>query len=121
MRQDSEVESDGDRLAAMRLLASQPRLSQRELSRHLGLSLGKTNYLLRAILERGHMKVQNFRRSDNKMAYVYLLTPRGLKEKARLTRAFLARKEAEFEGLQAMIETLRTELRHAQEAGEAEK
>jgi len=117
--QAAEADTEADTLAAMRLLEAQPRLSQRELSRHLGLSLGKTNYLLRALLDRGHMKVQNFRRSDNKLAYVYLLTPRGLAEKVRLTRAFLARKEAEFEGLQAMIASLQGELQREQARVEA--
>ncbi|HEX6361879.1 MAG TPA: MarR family EPS-associated transcriptional regulator [Albitalea sp.] len=98
-------------LEALRLLAERPDLSQRELARSLGLSLGKTHYVLHALLDKGWLKIENFRRSDNKLAYTYLLTPRGLKEKLRLTRAFLARKEAEFERLQATIAELRREVK----------
>ncbi|HEU5295876.1 MAG TPA: MarR family EPS-associated transcriptional regulator [Burkholderiaceae bacterium] len=97
-------------LEAMRLLAARPDLSQRELSRALGLSLGKTHYVLHALLDKGLVKIRNFRRNDNKLAYAYLLTPKGAKEKLRLTQRFLARKEAEFELLQATIAQLRREI-----------
>jgi EPS-associated MarR family transcriptional regulator len=95
---------------AMRLLAARPELSQRELSRELGLSLGKTHYVLHALLDKGLVKIQNFRRNDNKLAYAYLLTPKGMREKLRLTRSFLARKEAEFESLRSTIAQLRAEV-----------
>lgn len=85
-------------------------MSQRELSRALGLSLGKTHYLLHALLDKGLLKVRNFKRNDNKLAYAYLLTPAGLGAKLALTRRFLTRKEAEFEALQATIASLREEL-----------
>ena len=104
---------DAAQLALLRLLEEQPELSQRELSVALGLSLGKTHYVLHALLDKGLVKVRNFRRNDNKMAYAYLLTPAGLSEKVNLTRRFLARKEAEFEQLQAAIATLRAELDEA--------
>jgi EPS-associated MarR family transcriptional regulator len=107
-------------LAAMRLLTARPDLSQRELSRALGLSLGKTHYVLHALLDKGLVKVRNFRRNDNKLAYSYLLTPKGMKEKVRLTRTFLARKEAEFERLQATIAQLRAEVRGAASAPPAQ-
>lgn len=97
-------------LDALRLLAERPELSQRQLSQALGLSLGKTHYVLHAMLDRGFVKIENFKRSDNKLAYAYLLTPKGLSEKVRLTRAFLARKEAEFVNLQATIARLRQEV-----------
>lgn len=93
------------------MLAARPELSQRELSRALGLSLGKTHYVLHALLNKGLVKIRNFRRNDNKLAYSYLLTPKGVKEKLRLTRSFLAHKEVEFERLQAMIAQLRAEVR----------
>jgi EPS-associated MarR family transcriptional regulator len=105
--------ADGDiarALEAMRLLAVRPELSQRELSRALGLSLGKTHYLLHALLDRGLVKIRNFRRNDNKLAYAYLLTPKGAREKLRLTRRFLAHKEAEFEMIQTTIAQLRREV-----------
>jgi EPS-associated MarR family transcriptional regulator len=103
---------DGEaaRLAVLRLLASQPELSQRELSLALGLSLGKTHYVLHALLDKGLVKAGNFRRSDHKLAYAYVLTPSGLREKLRLTHAFLARKEAEFIALEATIASLKSEL-----------
>jgi EPS-associated MarR family transcriptional regulator len=104
---------DAAQLALLRLLEEQPELSQRELSVALGLSLGKTHYVLHALLDKGLVKVRNFRRNDNKMAYAYLLTPAGLSEKVNLTRRFLARKEVEFEQLQAAIATLRAELDEA--------
>lgn len=102
---DDELE-----LAAMRAVAGSPASSQRELAATLGISVGKTNYLLRALLEKGLLKVENFSRSDHKLGYLYLLTPSGVIEKARLTRAFLARKESEYEQLQRQIDALRDEV-----------
>ncbi|UUX96779.1 MarR family EPS-associated transcriptional regulator [Aquabacterium sp. J223] len=101
---------DGARLEALRLLADRPEMSQRELAQALGLSLGKTHYVLHALLDRGLVKANNFRRSDRKWAYAYVLTPSGLREKLRLTHAFLKRKEAEFETLSHTIARLREEL-----------
>jgi EPS-associated MarR family transcriptional regulator len=101
-------------LEALRLLASDPHMSQRRLSQAMGLSLGKTHYVVHALLERGLVKIDNFKRSDRKLAYAYVLTPKGLKEKLRLTRFFLQRKEAEFELLQATIAQLRQEVQRAQ-------
>lgn len=105
--------SDADAAAsleALRVLAEQPELSQRELSRALGLSLGKTHYILHALLDKGLVKIKNFKRSDRKIAYAYLLTPKGISTKLQLTRSFLARKEAEFELLRATIAQLRREV-----------
>lgn len=101
---------DATQLALLRLLAEQPDLSQRELSKVLGLSLGKTHYVLHALLNKGLVKARNFRRSDNKLAYAYLLTPAGIREKLRLTRSFLAAKEVEFKRLEQIICTLQREL-----------
>ena len=103
-------DSEAARLAVLRLLEQRPEMSQRELSEALGLSLGKAHYVLHSLLDRGLVKAGNFRRSDRKMAYAYVLTPSGLREKLRLTRAFLARKEAEFEQLRHTITALRREL-----------
>lgn len=100
----------GQQLDLMRLLSDQPAASQREISQRLGLSLGKANYLVRALLDKGLVKAHNFRRSDNKMAYAYLLTPRGVAERVRLTRAFLARKELEFELLKTEIQSLQSQV-----------
>ena len=109
------TDQEGARLAVLRLLASQPELSQRDLSRALGVSLGKTHYLLHALLDKGLLKAHNFRRSDNKVAYAYVLTPRGLSEKMRMTHAFLQRKEAEFDALRQTIAGLRNEIVKEQE------
>ena len=109
------TDQEGARLAVLRLLASEPELSQRDLSRALGVSLGKTHYLLHALLDKGLLKAHNFRRSDNKVAYAYVLTPRGLSEKVRMTHAFLQRKEAEFDALRQTIAGLRNELVKEQE------
>ena len=101
---------DAAQLAVLRLLEVDPSLSQRALSKALGLSLGKTHYVLHALLDSGLVKVGNFRRSDRKLAYAYLLTPAGLREKLRLTRSFLSRKETEFHQLQTVIADLRADL-----------
>jgi EPS-associated MarR family transcriptional regulator len=106
----TDRDAETPRLALLRLLERQPALSQRELSEALGLSLGKTHYVLHALLDKGLVKVRNFRRSDRKLSYAYLLTPAGLREKLRLTRAFLQRKESEFRLLQETIEILRNEI-----------
>ena len=105
-----QPDADEAQLALLRLLNAQPDLSQRELSHALGLSLGKTHYVLHALLDRGLVKVSNFRRNDNKLGYAYFLTPTGLGEKINMTRRFLARKETEFEQLQLAIAALRAEL-----------
>jgi len=97
-------------LEAMRQVSQASVASQRELAARLGISVGKTNFLLRALLDRGFVKVENFRRSDNKLGYLYLLTPRGMAEKAQLTREFLFRKEQEYVRLQSQIAALRDEL-----------
>jgi EPS-associated MarR family transcriptional regulator len=110
LARNPQPDSDGAQLAVLRLLARDPELSQRDLARALGVSLGKTHYLLHAMLDKGLVKAHNFRRSDNKVAYAYVLTPRGISEKLRITRSFLKRKEAEFDALRRMISDLRSEL-----------
>lgn len=97
-------------MQVLRLLQTNPRVNQRGLADALGISLGKTNYCLKALMNKGLIKVQNFRSSDNKLAYAYLLTPSGVAEKSKLTSEFLKRKLAEYELLQAEIEQLRTEI-----------
>ena len=100
-------------LKVLRLLEANPHLSQRDLAGALGVSLGKTNYCLKALLGKGFIKMQSFTKSPNKLAYAYLLTPTGIVEKAGLTVRFLARKVAEFDGLTLEIEALRAEVKHA--------
>lgn len=94
----------------MRLIAEQPELSQRGLAKALGISLGKANYCLRALVDRGWVKANNFRRSRNKLGYVYLLTPEGLEQKARLAQRFLNSKIEEYEQLRAEIRQLRKDI-----------
>ena len=98
---------DDVRFRVLRVLQDEPDLSQREIAVRLGVSLGAVNYCLRALTEKGQVKVRNFRSSDNKLRYAYILTPGGIAEKARLTGAFLARKVAEYEALKTEIEALR--------------
>ncbi len=105
-------------LQLLKLLERTPGLSQRELSRELGVSLGKTHYLLRALVEKGLVKANNFRRNDNKLAYAYLLTPAGVREKIRMTRDYLRRKEVEYEVILAEIDALRSELRSPSDSNE---
>lgn len=103
-----EIDEDV-RFRVMRAVQDSPNASQRDLSRELGLSLGLVNYCLRALVEKGQVKMQNFRAADNKMRYAYVLTPRGIAERTALTRRFLARRITEYEQLKAEIETLRHE------------
>jgi EPS-associated MarR family transcriptional regulator len=94
----------------LRQIDQAPAASQRKLAARLGVSVGKVNYCMRALVDKGWVKANNFRSSQNKLAYAYFLTPRGATAKAKLARAFLARKEAEYEALHSEIETLRSEL-----------
>ena len=97
-------------LNALKLLEKNPELTQRELAVELGLSLGKTHYVLKSLVDIGLVKVANFQRSDNKWGYAYLLTPRGIAEKAAITVRFLARKQEEFKQLEREIEVLKAEV-----------
>ena len=101
--------TDSSLLGVLRLLDASPKRTQRELAHELGMSLGKANYLLKALLGKGFVKVQNFRNSSNKSGYAYLLTPEGVAAKAELTRHFLARKVEEYEALRIEIEQLKDE------------
>jgi EPS-associated MarR family transcriptional regulator len=93
----------------LRLLDSKPEVSQREVASSLGMSLGKVNYCLRALVSKGFVKAENYRKSTNKLAYFYMLTPSGIAAKADLTRRFLAYKMREYEVLRAEIEQLKKE------------
>jgi EPS-associated MarR family transcriptional regulator len=97
-------------LELLRLLQLHPDYSQRQLAGALGVSLGKTHYLLKALLGKGWVKAQNFRRNDNKMGYLYVLTPQGVRHRLQLTQAFLARKEQDYQMLRKQIAMLREEL-----------
>ena len=94
----------------LRLLHEQPDLSQRELAQRLGISLGAVHYCLKALIDKGQVKAQNFASSQHKLGYAYLLTPAGIRQKAELTGRFLQRKLREYEALQHEIEALRHEV-----------
>ena len=98
----------------LNVLQDNPDLSQRELAGKVGISLGKTNYCLRAVIEKGWVKAVSFRRSENKVAYVYLLTPHGIKQKMQATGYFLERKMMEYEALKKEIEQLSNEVKKDQ-------
>jgi len=101
---------DDVRYRLLKLLESNPELTQRDVARELGVSVGKVNYCLQALVAKGWVKVDNFSKSGNKSKYIYLLTPRGIEEKARVSVRFLKRKIAEYEALQAEIEQIRNEV-----------
>ena len=102
-------DTENTHFKVLRLLESNPQMNQRELAQALGVSLGKTNYCLKALLDKGMLKMQNFQSNKRKLAYAYLLTPSGMAEKAALTGRFLQRKMSEFEQLKAEIESLQKE------------
>ena len=104
--------TDEYRYKILKSVEANPAVSQRELASQLGISLGKVNYCLKALVEVGLLKVDNFRNNKNKMAYMYLLTPRGIEEKASITVRFLKYKLQEYQALQVEIEELRREAAH---------
>ena len=97
-------------LKVLRILETNPQISQRELSEALGVSLGKTNYCLKALLDKGLIKIQNFRNSKNKLAYSYLLTPHGIEQKANMTLRYLQKKTQEYDLLSLEIAELKREI-----------
>ena len=105
------VLTDPQRLQLLKLLQDQPQMSQRDLAQAMGVSLGKANYCLKALMDKGLVKFGNFRKNPDKRQYAYLLTSAGLEEKTRITMAFLRRKVAEYEALEKEIEQLRGDLK----------
>ena len=97
------------RLDLLRKLESNPEYTQRDLSREMGVSLGKVNYCMKKLTEKGWVKLTNFSHNPNKMGYAYLLTPQGIEEKSRLTFSFLKRKVIEYEILKKEINALQLE------------
>ena len=102
--------SEDTHFYVLRLLEKNPELTQRELADRLGVSVGKANYVLNALIEKGLVKARNFKNSKNKSAYAYILTPDGIEEKARVTVRFLKRKIEEYEVMKAEIEELGREV-----------
>lgn len=95
----------------MRILDEKPQITQRELAEQLGVSVSGLNYCLKALVQKGWVKMQNFSQNPNKMGYAYLLTPTGMAQKAALTSSFLKRKMQEYEALRAEIEALQSEIK----------
>ncbi|MDB5145925.1 MAG: MarR family EPS-associated transcriptional regulator [Mucilaginibacter sp.] len=112
--------NDADRYRILKRLEANPEISQRGLAEELGLSLGKINFCLNALIERGMLKVENFRNNKHKRAYMYYLTPTGMEEKARVTLRFLSARVAEYEALDREIAELRKEANAVAGAVEAE-
>jgi EPS-associated MarR family transcriptional regulator len=100
---------------ALKILEQQPDLTQRQLAEKLDVSLGKTHYLVKSLIDVGWIKLDNFQRADNKWVYAYLLTPKGIVEKAGITKLFLVRKKQEYIQLQEEIVQLQEEVRQQQD------
>jgi len=105
------------RYRLLKYLAEHPDATQRELARELGISLGKANYCLKALMAKGWVKVRNFRNSNKKAAYLYILTPKGIEEKVNVTSSFLRRKIAEYDLLSKEIDRLTEEVKELGTAG----
>lgn len=101
---------DDVRFRVLRLLSENPELSQRELAEAVGVSVGAVHYCLKALVEKGLIKLSNFSAAKDKRRYAYVLTPKGISEKIKLTRHFLIRKRAEYSSLKAEIEYLENEI-----------
>lgn len=97
-------------LILMRVINENPQMTQRDLSSRLGLSLGKINFLIKSLIEKGFIRADNFKNSNNKISYLYLLTPAGIEEKTKITYRFLKRKMEEYEKLENEIRHLKKEV-----------
>ena len=105
----SDTFQEDARYRVLRLIQDQPKISQRQMAKELGISLGGVNYCLKGLIEKGLVKIKNVRESDDRRKYAYLLTPKGVGEKAGLTARFLSRRMREYEALQAEIEAMTAE------------
>jgi EPS-associated MarR family transcriptional regulator len=112
------VLTDEYRYRILKMLEADPQASQRRIADELGISLGRVNYCLQALIEKGLVKANNFRNNANKRAYLYLLTPKGIEEKARVTMRFLKVKLGEYEQLKRELEELEREAAAARESQE---
>ena len=101
----------------LKLIENEPHLSQREIAQQMGVSLGKTNYCLKALIDKGFVKIRNFYNNDKKSAYIYFLTPQGIEEKAEVTFRFLQRKLQEYDAIKAEIENLEMEAKQIERDG----
>ncbi|MFH2119998.1 MAG: MarR family EPS-associated transcriptional regulator [Pseudomonadota bacterium] len=108
--QTSNQRENEEALHIFREIDKSPELTQRELSSRLGISLGKVNFLINALIRKGFVKVENFKKSSNKTAYFYCMTPGGIEEKSRMTYHFFKRKMREYEQLELEIRQLQEEV-----------
>ena len=106
------VSREQDKYQILKSLEQDSNFTQRQLSNNLGVSLGKINYCLKSLIEKGFIKVNNFRNSNNKIQYSYLLTPKGIEEKAKLTLDFIRIKTQEYDTLKQEIESLKQEAKN---------
>tara|TARA_B100001029_G_C14793123_1_gene302923 strand:+ start:224 stop:532 length:309 start_codon:yes stop_codon:yes gene_type:complete len=98
------MNNNQDNFNILRLIRKKPKVTQRELSNELGISLGKINFCLKELKKKGLIKISNFKKSKNKLNYIYLLTPKGISEKTKLTLNFMQRKMKEYEELRKEYE-----------------
>lgn len=105
-----EVQQAEIRLKIMRLVSQNPDISTRQVADEVGISNGSAYYVLTALVERGFVKLKNFKKNPRKGQYAYLLTPKGIREKSLLTHSFIGRKREEFEVLKSEIEALEEEV-----------
>lgn len=103
------MEKSDNEYKILKIFQDNPNATQRQVAKELNLSLGKTNYIIRALVDKGWIKLSNFRRSDNKLGYIYLLTKQGIAEKSILTQIFLRKKSEEYNRLKKEIEMLKRE------------
>mgnify|MGYP001215366913 CR=1 FL=1 len=101
------IKHSEEELEILRKIEENPHLTQRQIAEHLDLSLGKINYLMKALIDKGLLMVDNFKNSDNKMRYIYLLTPEGIERRRKLTLLFLQRKAEEFDKLKSELERIK--------------
>ena len=104
MNNDNNNTNDLENLNILRKIKSKPNATQRELAQELGISLGKLNYCLNALIGKGLVKIKNFRKNPKKISYVYILTPRGIMKKTKLTINFMKRKMQEYEELKSEVD-----------------
>ena len=102
-RKNKTIKSE-DHFSVLRKIKKNPKSSQREIARSLGFSLGKLNYVIKALQEKGLVKIKNFQKNQNKLTYVYILTPKGFAEKTKLTMNFMKRKMKEYDELKKELE-----------------
>lgn len=108
--QSSPMSPSNPHLTLLKTIQAHPHLKQRELAAKMGISLGKANYCMRALMEKGLVKLENFNHAESKRQYAYLLTPAGIEEKTRITLGFLKQKQAEYDAIKLEIDALKQEL-----------